>query len=313
LCSNGSFFSGLSASVIGAAKGAPFIYNVQDLYPETPVQTGQLRNPMAVRLLGWLERFMYSRATHVSVISNAIGENIVAKGVPAEKLSTIPNFVDTDFIRPLPKENYFSYRFDLADKFVVTHAGNVGYVYDLETLIETASILRSQRDIQFLIVGDGVARPQLEAKVQALGLENVRFLPFQPRDQLPLLRAASDVQVALYKRGSSRYSMPSKVYEIMASGRPVVASADTDSDLWNLVRDTRCGICVDPHDPSQLASAIMALHADPPLRSRMGERGRREADETYSVEAVVERYDRLICSIVAPRPVAARAALENRA
>ena len=78
---------------------------------------------------------------------------------------------------------------------------------------------------------------------------NVRFLPFQPRERLPLLRAASDVQVALYEKGSARFSMPSKVYEIMASGRPVLASADADSDLWRLVRDVRCGICVEPHTP----------------------------------------------------------------
>ncbi len=192
LCSNGSFFSGISASLIGAAKRIPFIYNVQDLYPETPVQAGQLRNPWAIRALEWLERFMYARATHLSVISTAFRNNIVAKGVTPDKISTIPNFVDTDFIRPLPKDNAFSQLHALSDKFVVTHAGNLGYVYDLDTFVEAASLLRSETRIHFVMVGDGVVRPQLEAQVRALGLTNLTFLPFQPRERLPLLRAASD-------------------------------------------------------------------------------------------------------------------------
>jgi colanic acid biosynthesis glycosyl transferase WcaI len=297
LCSNGSFFSGLAAAAIGAVKRIPFIYNVQDLYPATPVQAGQLRNPIAIRALEWLEKFMYRRAAHVSVISGAMRQNIIDRDIPSDKVSTIANFVDTDFIQPLAKVNAFSQRLGLTDKFVVTHAGNVGYVYDLETLLETAAMLQMHRDIQFLIVGDGVLRPKLEAKAQASGLRNVTFLPFQAREELPLLRAASDVQVALYRRGSARYSMPSKVYEIMASGRPVLASADEDSDLWNLVHTSRCGICITPHNASLMASAIMALHDDPPLRARMGERGRLEAEGEYSVGAVVSRYDDLIRSI----------------
>ena len=160
--------------------------------------------------------------------------------------------------------------------------------------------------MQFLIVGDGVVRPSLEAKVRALGLDNVMFLPYQPRETLPFLRATSDVQVALYKKGASRYSMPSKVYEIMASGRPVVASADVDSDLWNLVANTNCGICLEPHDPPRLASAVMALYQDPQLRHRMGAQGRQEVDRRYSVEAVVTQYDELIRSIDTRRRPGAR-------
>jgi colanic acid biosynthesis glycosyl transferase WcaI len=257
-------------------------------------------------VLEGLERFMYSRATHVSVISAAFRDNILAKGVTPDKVSTIPNFVDTDFIRPLPKVNGFSRRYGLSDKFVVTHAGNLGYVYDLETLIDAASLLRSEAAIHFLIVGDGVVRQRLEERVSALGLTNVTLLPFQPRDSLPELRAASDVQVALYNRGSARFSMPSKVYEIMASGRPVLASADKHSDLWNLVVQTRCGICVEPHDAQSLASAVLTLSDDPALRSQMGHRGRLEAQRSYSRTSVVANYDSLIRSIDARRRSGAR-------
>jgi colanic acid biosynthesis glycosyl transferase WcaI len=244
---------------------------------------------------------MYAKAAHVSVIGPGLRKNIIAKGVAPDKVSTIPNFVDTEFIRPVAKDNEFSRRHGLTEKFVITHAGNVGYVYDLETLLEAAALLRDESDLVFLIVGEGVAREGLKAKARALGLTHIRFLPFQAHEGLPLLRAASDVQLALYKHGSSRYSMPSKVYEIMASARPVLASADPHSDLWDLVTSTGCGICVEPGDPSKLAAAVRTLHRNPVQRAEMGLRGRREAERTYSRDAVVARYADLIQAVSSAR------------
>jgi colanic acid biosynthesis glycosyl transferase WcaI len=306
LCSNGSFFSGLAATILGRIKGAPFIYNVQDLYPETPVQSGQISNSTAIAMLEKLERFMYARSARVSVISPTFRDNLVGKNIPVQKVATIPNFVDVDFIRPYPKDNAFSREQGLTEKFVVTHAGNLGYVYDLDALLDVAHVVADEQDIQFLIVGDGVERARLSNRARSLGLSNVRFLPFQPRERLPLLRAASDVQVALYRNGSARFSMPSKVYEIMASGRPVLASADVDSDLWRLVQGVRCGICVEPHAPHKLAAALTALYRDPSLRTRMAERGRAEAVRAYSREAIVGQYEELCQQVVDESRVASR-------
>ena len=171
-------------------------------------------------------------------------------------------------------------------------------MYDLDALLDVAHVLRHQADLQFLIVGDGVERARLQERAQTLGLDNVRFLPFQPRDRLPLLRAASDVQLALYRHGSARFSMPSKVYEIMASGRPVLASADADSDLWRLVTGTGCGVCVEPHRPEKLAAALLALYRDPALRARMARRGRDEAVRAYSRDAIVAQYEALCHALV---------------
>ena len=298
LCSNGSFFSGIAASIIARARGIPFIYNVQDLYPETPVQAGQLHNRFAIALLERLERFMYARAAHVTVISPAFRRNVISKGIPAEKVSTIPNFVDTQFIRRLPKANTFSEQHGLENKFVVLQAGNLGYVYDLDTLIDAAMLLRNEAGIVFLIIGDGVMKQRLQER--AAQLPNVRFLPFQPEESVPLMRATADIQVALYKRGSGRYSMPSKLYEIMASGRPVLASADPGTDLWQLVNGTQCGVCIEPGDPNQLASVIQHLYSDPALRERMGQRGRLEAEQHYSQQAVVAQYDTLCRALSSP-------------
>ena len=294
LCPNGSFFSGLTAWLVGKAKGIPFIYNVQDLYPDVPIRAGQLRNPFAIATLRGVEKFMYRKADHITVIAPSFRDNLVSKGVPVEKISIIPNFVDTEFIRPLPRANSFSQQHGLSDKFVITHAGNLGYVYDLDTMLNAASLLSSQKDILFLIVGNGVAKPELEKKAHELKLDNVRFIPFQPRESLPWLRASSDVQVSLYKNGAANDSFPSKIYEIMASGRPLLASSDGDSGVATLVKTAECGRCIEPGETEHLAEAILDLYRNPALRETMGRRGRRYAEENHSKQVVIDRYHDLL-------------------
>jgi colanic acid biosynthesis glycosyl transferase WcaI len=301
LCPNGSFFTGLTAWLVDRVKSVAFVYNVQDLYPEVPIRAGQLHNRYAIATLRALENFMYKKAAHITVISQPMLENLVSKGVVPEKITVIPNFVDTEFIRPLPKDNNFARQNGLADKFVVTHAGNLGYVYDLETLLETAAALSARKDILFLIVGNGVAKASLEKKAQDLKLNNVRFMPFQPHEDLPWLRAASNVQVSLYKNGAANESFPSKVYEIMASGRPLLASSDSGSGVESLVKTAECGVCVRPGSAKHLADAILKLHDDPALWAKMGQRGRRYAEQNYSKQVAVTRYNELLHKVVALR------------
>lgn len=301
LCTNGSFFTGVSAWLVGQTKHVPFIYNVQDLYPDVPIRAGQLSNPVAIAILQRIERFMYRKAARITVISQSFRDNLVSKGVPAEKISIIPNFVDTDFIRPLPKANGFGQQHGLADKFVVTHAGNLGYVYDLDTMLDAASLLSAKKDILFLIVGNGVAKPKLEKKAHELNLDNVLFMPFQPHESLPWMRASSDIQVSLYKNGAANDSFPSKVYEIMASGRPLLASSEDESGVEYLVKTTECGLCVRPGNAEQLAEAVLNLYHDSSLRETMGNRGRRYAEENHSKRAAVAHYTELLQQVSAQK------------
>lgn len=293
----------MTAWLIGKAKGIPFVYNVQDLYPDVPIRAGQLRNPYAIAALRAIERFMYRKAAHITAISPSIRDNLISKGVPAEKISIIPNFVDTGLIRPLPKQNSFAERHGLADKFVITHAGNLGYVYDLDTMLEAASFLAAYKDILFLIVGNGVAKGGLEQKARELKLENARFMPFQPYEDVPWLRASSDVQVSLYKNGAANDSFPSKIYEIMASGRPLLASAEAGSGVEDLVKTAECGVCVSPGDPERLAAAILHLYRNQGLRETMGERGRRYAEDKHSKSAAVQGYQKILQQVADERAV----------
>jgi len=297
LCPNGAFFSGLSAWVLDKLKSAPFIYNVQDLYPDVPIRAGQLRNPYAIAALRSMENFMYRKAAHVTVITSTMRENLLAKKVPEQKLSVIANFVDTEFIRPLPRENDFSREQGLSDKFVISYAGSLGYVYDVDTLLDAAALLREQHDICFLIIGNGVAKGELEKKAEKLSLANVRFMPFQPRECLPWLRASSDVQVSLYRAGAANDSFSSKIYEIMASGRPLLAAAEPDSEVERAVKSAGCGICISPGDAERLAESILTLYDDAALREQMGQRGRQYAETHHSKRVAVERYDQLLRQI----------------
>jgi colanic acid biosynthesis glycosyl transferase WcaI len=240
---------------------------------------------------------MYHTAAHVAVITPSFREYIIAQGVPAQKVSVIPNFVNADFIRPLPKDNAFSQQQHLTDKFVVAYAGNVGYVYDLETMLEAAARLTHYDDILFLIVGDGVAKPDLERKAQVLGLPNTRFLPFHPYETMPWLRAASDLQVSLYRYGSANNSMPSKVYELMASGRPILASAEPGSDVRTLIERIGCGLCVDPQHVDQLVMAIRVLYHNPDLCAAMARKGRAAAEERFSRQVVARQYHDLLTQV----------------
>jgi colanic acid biosynthesis glycosyl transferase WcaI len=230
----------------------------------------------------------------VTVISTAMRDNLRVKGVPSDKLKLIANFADSDFITPLPRANPFSDALGLGGKFVVMHAGNLGYVYDLGGLLDAASRLNQLDDLRVIIVGDGVAKAALEEQVRRRQLSNVVILPFQPREQLPWLRATADVQVSLYKRGAARHSMPSKVYEIMASGRPLIASAESDSPVGRLIAETGCGRCVEPENGEALAAAIEALYCDRKLCTRLGAQGRHHAVQNYSAAAVAAAYEKLL-------------------
>jgi colanic acid biosynthesis glycosyl transferase WcaI len=297
LANSGSFFTGVTAWLLGGLRRTPFIYNVQDIYPDVPVRLGQLRSRTAIRGLAKVERFMYRRAAHVTVISQQQRRVLEGKGVPAEKLSVIPNFVDTSFILPLPKDNLLSRRLGLHDKFVVAYAGNLGYAYDFDSLLQVAARLRAYPDIVLLIIGDGVRRTELQEFITREELSNVRMLPFQPESELPLMRASVDVQLSLYTTGAAQSSLPSKIYEIMASGRPAIVSAERATDLYDLINTTRCGIMIEPNSPDQLHAAVMRLHQDRAYAALLGERGRAAAVSNFSTEAAVEAYASLLTTL----------------
>jgi colanic acid biosynthesis glycosyl transferase WcaI len=293
---------GVCAWLLGTLYRAPFVYNVQEAYPDIAIALGALRNRRVISLLLALERFVYGRARVVTVIASGMQRRILAKPVPPEKVRLIPNFVDVNDMVPLPKANGFSREHGLDRAFVVTYAGNMGPAQGLHTILDAAALLAGEPDLLFLLVGEGSLHEQLKAAVRERGLANVRILPHQPYDLVPQIYAASDLCVVPLTGQAGADAVPSKVYRIMACERPVLACADADSDLADLVRRARCGMVVPPGSPERMAAAVREAMRSPSACAEMGRAGRAHVLAHYSRDSVSEQYETLIREVAGLPP-----------
>jgi colanic acid biosynthesis glycosyl transferase WcaI len=201
----------------------------------------------------------------------------------------IPNFVDTENIRPLPRMTSYRQELGLGERPVVMYAGNIGYSQSLELLVEAA---RALPHVDFVINGNGSARTTLE--VEARGVSNLVFGDFQPAERLAEVLATGDVHVVPLRRGLGRVSVPSKTYSIMAAGRPIVAAVDAGTEVTRLVDGAECGIVVGPDSPSEFIEAIRRLTDDLQGSAEMGRRARAYVEQQASPRAVAERYADLV-------------------
>jgi colanic acid biosynthesis glycosyl transferase WcaI len=186
----------------------------------------------------------------------------------------------------------------LQDKFLFLYAGNMGYTSALEEVILAADLLRDRPDIRFSLVGEGVYKDRLQQLTADLRLENVLFLPYQPRADLAELMSAADVSLVSLNPGASQFSMPNKVFSIMSSGRPVLAITPLDSELARLIFDTGCGLVVPPGGAQQLADTIREMTGDPVGNTEMGRRGRERMMKEFSRTPCVEDFDVLLAELV---------------
>jgi colanic acid biosynthesis glycosyl transferase WcaI len=286
--------NGITADVLARIWQIPFVYNVQDIWPDVVIRAGLLTSARSIRYSKRLEKYVYQRADSLSVISEDFRQNLIQKGVDPQKIEVIPNFFDTDFIRPLPRSNEFRERLGLSSEFIVMFAGNIGVSQGLEVVLQAAGILQKTSDIVILIVGNGREKERLHKLAKDMALSNVRFLPFQPHQDLPLMYAASDVCLVPLRRGFTNESVPCKVFSIMSAARPLIASVDPGSDTWKLVNDTGCGVCIDLENAEALADAVLNLYSDRTFAEIMGKRGRDHVVRKFTPSVVVEEYERLL-------------------
>ena len=281
---------GLTAWWLRLSRKVPFVLNVQDLFPQSVIDLGILRNRWLIRFFECMERFIYRRADHITVHSPGNRDHVVGKGAPPERVTVMPNWVDTEFIRPGERRNAFFEQYNLDGKFVVSFAGILGYSQDLDIVLEAAELLQKYPDIYFLIVGDGVEKPRLERKASEMGLRNVQFVPMQPRHRYPEVLNASDVCLATLHAEVRTPVVPSKILSIMAAARPVVAAMNLDGDAPRLIEEAQCGFPLPPENPKVLAEAILTLYNDRDLCARLGRNGRRYAEKHLSLRVASKRY-----------------------
>ncbi len=280
---------GLAGWVVARLRRVPVVYNVQDIFPDVAVEVGALTNPRVIRFAEWLERFTYHRCDAVTVLSDDLRRNVEAKIADGSTpVRVIPNFVDSERIQPGPARNSYRDDFDLGDRTVVMYAGNVGFSQPLGLMIEAARAMSDRDDVVFVINGGGSGRPALEE--QATGLDNVRFIDFQPSERLPEVLAAADVHVIALRKGLARASVPSKLYSILAAGRPVLASIDPDTEVTRVIDQSGAGIVVEPENPAGFLTALCRLLDSPERRTRMGEKGRAFVEAWVSPAGVASAY-----------------------
>ena len=285
-------FTGLAALWFSRLKRAPFIFNVSDIWPQSAVELGVLKNRLAIRLAEWLEHHIYRRATRITVPTPGILERLAARGVPRDKIFLLTNGVDTAAYNVTSPDRELAQRLGLDGHKVFMYAGLHGLAQGLDVILEAAKLTRNP-DVLYVLVGDGADKPALVAKAQAEGISNVRFLPIQPTSTLPaLLNLVYATVIPLRRLDLFKAALPSKLFDSMAAGRPIVAP------LWGeaaaLVEAAACGLVVEPEDARAVQEAVEKLAADPELAQRLGEQGRRYVVEHFNRDDIAKRLVKLL-------------------
>ncbi|HEY9636382.1 MAG TPA: glycosyltransferase family 4 protein [Coleofasciculaceae cyanobacterium] len=291
----------LPAALLAWIHRCPVVLNLQDILPDAAVHLGLLKNPKLIRLFEILENFAYKRATKTCVIAEEFVEHLHKKGVPAHKIVQIPNWVNVNFIRPLPKEhNEFRAEHQLTDKFVVLYSGNIALTQGLETVIKAATHLLKIPNIAIVIVGAEEALQVLQQLCDKWGATNVTLLPFQPREKLPEMLAAADVGLVLQKQNVICFNMPSKIQVLLGSGRAIVASVPLTGTAARAILESGGGVVVPPESPDALADAILELYHHPEKIKVLGEKGRQYALENYTFEQALKQYEEVFAAVQKP-------------
>lgn len=279
------FFTAIAGYVVARVKRKRFVLEIRDLWPEAIVSVGLLSPDSRVaHILERVELFLYSAADCIICVAEGARDDIIRRGVPPEKVFTVRNGADLSHFSPGPRENEVRQRFDLGDKFVVTYVGTHGMSQGLEVALHAADLLRDRSDVHFLLVGEGAEKPKLLAEAEKLGLANLTFVDPQPKSMMPLFLCAGDAcLVPLRRRKLFEGTIPSKIFEAMASGRPVILGVE--GEAAKIITDAKSGIPIEPESPAALVAAIEQLASDPALCERLGASG---------TEYVTQHFDRTV-------------------
>ena len=296
-CQSPPILLAFAACILKEFTRTPVVLRIQDIHPDALIKIRLIKNKPLIRTLEFLEKFLFSFVDHITVIAEGYRRNILSKGVNSDKVSLIPNWADVESIRPAAESNNFREDNDLLDKFLVTYAGTMSWPQDLETVVDSAQLLQNHKDIQFLLVGEGIKKKSLQDRSQTLKLKNIRFFGLQARKKYLQILQASDVCLVSLKKSFDSPSFPSKALEIMACRRPILANVPLDGDVSTIIQDAKCGLVVEPENANALSQAILNLH-DNRIRSReLAENGRRYLEEHFSLATCISSYEEIFDEI----------------
>jgi len=285
---------GIPGFVAARVRRVPLVFEVRDLMPEGAITLGMLRNGVIIYLSEALEKFMYRNAKKIVALSMGIQDGVTRQGIPPEKTVVIPNGADTELFRPLDGTS-LRQELGLDDRFVVLYAGTFGRRHGFDAIIQAAIALKPERDILFLLLGDGAEKGRLLQARERYGLDNLIILPARPKGEVPHFIAASDACIATHRRLDLPWCIPAKIFEYMACGRPVILGVD--GEAAQIVGGAQAGICVGSDNSEGIVEAVLRLRSDPELCRRYGENGRRLVLERYSREALARHYEQVLLEV----------------
>lgn len=278
----------------------PFIYNLQDIFPDSLVNSGMTNKGSFLWRIGRrIEDYTYSHADKIIVISESFKKNIMKKGVPSDKIIVIPNWIDLKAVKPVKKqENTLFEELGIdRSKFVVLYAGNLGEAQGADVILGAAKILSDIQDIQFVIFGGGARYQDIVSKVISESIQNVYITGLQPQERVSEVYSMGDIALITCKPGTGNAGMPSKTWSIMACNTPIIASFDTESDLADVLKKSGAGYCVKPGNSKLLSEVILKSY----MRWKQGEKCnsdiRTYAFKTASKETCVQKYIDTIISV----------------
>lgn len=288
------------AYVYSRIRGCPFIYYSQDIWPQVGIATGRFSYPLLVKILKKINGFLYSQAHQIVIPGRDMKERLEEEHhIPSLKIAVVENWADPSEIYPINRDdNPFIPKNSLHDKFVVMYSGNIGFSQDLESVMHAADSLKDLDDILFLLIGEGALKDRLTDTAASLGLRNIKFLSYQEKKDLKYSLSAAHIHLVPLKKGMKGYIVPSKVYGIMASGRPFIAAADKGSEIDQMVEEFRCGIRIRPSNVKELKEAILWAYRNEDELETMGERGRKAMEDRYTIKTCAQKFKKRIENVI---------------
>lgn len=287
--------NGVSGVVVSKLRKLPLMFDVCDIWPDCAVAVGMLKPSLTLRIAQWLEKKIYNSSERIGVVTRGFTENIVAKGIPREKVRLLPDWVMPELYDPekidrtAARKNY-----DLEGKFVVSFLGNFGMLMGIEAILDTAAVVqKTDPDVLFLFVGKGAELPRMEEKIARDNLKNVRIIAYRPREEVPAMLKASDVLIVTYMKSElTQITVPSKIYEYLSIAQPIVAGVD--GVIGEILTEAKAGLISKTRDPEEMAAHILKLKADPELGRQMGINGRQYAIDNFSFKRVSDDYEQAV-------------------
>lgn len=294
------FFNGLAGYFVSRLKRTPWLLEIRDLWPESILAVGAIRNKALIRALCWLESFVYRKCDHIVAVTDAFKRHMVDMGVPAEKITVIKNGASLDFYDDRLSDGGLRAELGLEGKFIAAYFGTHGMAHHLETVLEAAHVLRGNDRVVFLFVGDGAERTKLEEQLDAMKLKNVLMLGQQPKSMMPRLWAMSDVSLVLLRRTDLfKTVIPSKIFEAMAMAKPIILGVEGESK--EIIEAAQAGVAVTPENAGELAAAVAALSEDNDACESYGRSGKSYVHKHFDRKILAARYEELLTEVARQR------------